>query len=299
MKNRLKAILLATGLTVSMLTTCAYAEATTEAATEVVTEAATEASTEAAGEEQAASEAASELKEEESEAGAAAETGAYAAYYDSMKNSVVSSLQTLSDMDEATIQSYIENSTDTSLVAMIATWDSVREELGNFVEVTSQTVSEEGNIITVESIAKYDKIDENTPVKVTYEYNARTQTASLKWDVQYSMGKLLGQAGMNTLMGVGIVFLVLLFLCFLISQMHWIPDLLNKKENEKKAAEAAAPAPAVAAPAPVEEPEEDLTDDLELVAVITAAIAASENTSTDGFVVRSIKKANRRNWLNA
>ena len=299
MKNRLKAILLATGLTVSMLTTCAYAEATTEAATEVVTEAATEASTEAAGEEQAAIEAASELKEEESEAGAAAETGAYAAYYDSMKNSVVSSLQTLSNMDEATIQSYIENSTDTSLVAMIATWDSVREELGNFVEVTSQTVSEEGNIITVESIAKYDKIDENTPVKVTYEYNAKTQTASLKWDVQYSMGKLLGQAGMNTLMGVGIVFLVLLFLCFLIGQMHWIPDLLNKKENEKKAAEAAAPAPAVAAPAPVEEPEEDLTDDLELVAVITAAIAASENTSTDGFVVRSIKKANRRNWLNA
>ena len=167
MKNRLKAILLATGLTVSMLTTCAYAEATTEAATEVVTEAATEASTEAAGEEQAASEAASELKEEESEAGAAAETGAYAAYYDSMKNSVVSSLQTLSDMDEATIQSYIENSTDTSLVAMIATWDSVREELGNFVEVTSQIVSEEGNIITVESIAKYYLIDENTPVNVT------------------------------------------------------------------------------------------------------------------------------------
>ena len=49
----------------------------------------------------------------------------------------------------------------------------------------------------------------------------------------------------------------------------------------------------------VEEEEEDLTDDLELVAVITAAIAASENTSGDGFVVRSIKKANKRNWQRA
>ena len=39
-----------------------------------------------------------------------------------------------------------------------------------------------------------------------------------------------------------------------------------------------------------EETAEDLTDDLELAAVITAAIAASEGTSTDGFVVRSIKK---------
>ena len=53
----------------------------------------------------------------------------------------------------------------------------------------------------------------------------------------------------------------------------------------------------VAAPAPVA--EEDLTDDLELVAVITAAIAASENTSSDGFLVRSIKKANKRNWQRA
>ena len=41
--------------------------------------------------------------------------------------------------------------------------------------------------------------------------------------------------------------------------------------------------------------EEDVTDDLELVAVIAAAIAASEGqTSTDGFVVRSIRKVNRR-----
>ena len=43
----------------------------------------------------------------------------------------------------------------------------------------------------------------------------------------------------------------------------------------------------VVAAAPVV--EENLTDDLELVAVITAAIAAaSENESTDGLVVRSI-----------
>ena len=45
--------------------------------------------------------------------------------------------------------------------------------------------------------------------------------------------------------------------------------------------------------------EEDLTDDLELVAVISAAIAASENTSTDSFVVRSIKKVNRSKWQRA
>ena len=47
---------------------------------------------------------------------------------------------------------------------------------------------------------------------------------------------------------------------------------------------------------PVAEPAvEDATDDGELIAVIAAAIAASEGkTSTDGFVVRSIRKVNRR-----
>ena len=48
MKNRLKAILLATGLTVSMLCTCAYAEeASSEAATEAVSEADAEEAAEA------------------------------------------------------------------------------------------------------------------------------------------------------------------------------------------------------------------------------------------------------------
>ena len=56
-----------------------------------------------------------------------------------------------------------------------------------------------------------------------------------------------------------------------------------------------------AAPAPAQSRwqlcvEEDLTDDLGAVAVITAAIAASQNTSRDRFVVRSIKKVNRSTW---
>ena len=36
--------------------------------------------------------------------------------------------------------------------------------------------------------------------------------------------------------------------------------------------------------------EEELTDDEELVAVITAAIAAADESVSDGFVVRSIRR---------
>ena len=58
--------------------------------------------------------------------------------------------------------------------------------------------------------------------------------------------------------------------------------------------------PSEAAPVVVEETEiADETDDLELVAVITAAIAAAEGTSSDGFVVRSIKKRRKPGKWNA
>ena len=103
------------------------------------------------------------------------------------------------------------------------------------------------------------------------------------------------KAALNTLMGLGTVFVILAFLIFVISLFKYIPGLVEGKKKESAPAPAAA-APAPAAAAPVAEPVvEDVTDDDELVAVIAAAIAASEGkTSTDGFVVRSIRKINRR-----
>lgn len=295
MKNRLKALFLAAGLTLSMFGTLAYAEDATEAVTEAVTEAAAE---DAEAAEEAVSEAESELAQDAAQEDTASQ-GTYADYYESIEASIVQTLQTLSSMTDEQIQQIIDNSTNTTEVAMAANWQTVKEELGSFVEVTGQEVTEEGSVITVTSQCVYDGVDEKTDVTVTYEMDLTAGTASLAWNIDYPMSTLLQQAGLNTLMGLGVVFVVLIFLTFVIGQLHWIPDMFNKKEKEQEAAKAAAPAPAAPAPAPAVEEEEELVDDLELVAVITAAIAASEQTSTDGFVVRSIKKANRRKWLNA
>lgn len=97
---------------------------------------------------------------------------------------------------------------------------------------------------------------------------------------------------------MGSVFAVLILLAFIISLFKYVSVFENrgkakKGEAEKSAAPAAAPAPAApAAPAPA--------DDLQLVAVITAAIAAAEGTtSTDGFVVRSIKRRSNNKWKKA
>ena len=76
------------------------------------------------------------------------------------------------------------------------------------------------------------------------------------------------------------------------SELSKLDGLLDqvKEEPVKEAPKAAAPAPVV---------EEELVDDLELVAVISAAIAAYTGTSSDGFVVRSIKRSDRNKWKKA
>lgn len=119
----------------------------------------------------------------------------------------------------------------------------------------------------------------------------------------YSKGELMKQAGMNTLIGMGTVFIVLIFISFIISLFKFLPALLAKKPKlsdieEKSAAQSAktvAPAPK-AAPAPA---SADLMNDSELVAVITAAVYAASGSagngavSKDKLVVRSIKRAKK------
>ena len=116
-----------------------------------------------------------------------------------------------------------------------------------------------------------------------------------------SIEDAMAEAGVNTIIGISVVFMALLFISFIISLFKYVNKfeqmLANRKANKN-----ATPAPVPAAtPAPVAAPVEE-TDDLELIAVITAAIHAYEeaqgNVVEGDLVVRSIKKRNNR-WQNA
>ena len=107
----------------------------------------------------------------------------------------------------------------------------------------------------------------------------------------------ISDAGINTVICLAVVFAVLIFISFLISLFKYIPKLeapLSKKDKKTELAENAVVN--TVSQIEVKEEEEELSDDLELVAVITAAIAASAGTSTDGFVVRSIRRSNNSRW---
>ena len=99
--------------------------------------------------------------------------------------------------------------------------------------------------------------------------------------------------------GIIVVFLILAVLIGLLYVISFFSNLGNKKKKETKAA-AAAPAP-VPAPAPVEVVEED-EDDAEIIAVISAAIAAYTAGDGKSYAIKKIKRAEkqpRSSWGNA
>ena len=200
-------------------------------------------------------------------------------------------LSTLGGMSAEELKMY-EEVDDTFTVAAVTNFEGVMEELGAFKGIDSTEIEVDEKEYTVTSVVQYEQ--RTAIVTLILEYKSQSFTPlSITFDAQYSMAETLQRAGLNTLMGVGIVFCVLLFLCFLISMFKFVSKLSGEGKKEQKKAPAPA-APVVTAAAPAEE-----TDDLELVAVIAAAIAAAENTSTDSFVVRSIKKVNKSKWRNA
>ena len=114
---------------------------------------------------------------------------------------------------------------------------------------------------------------------------------SLTVSAQFSMGEILEKAGLNTLLGMGTVFVVLIIISLIISLFNFIPAIQNKFRKEPEVVEAPA-APVV----PVRGSVAPKTDDSELAAVIAAAIAAAEGATPDGFVVRSIKRRKTNKW---
>lgn len=212
----------------------------------------------------------------------------------SLETSCGDILETLSILTDEEIDAFLASGDEFTIIATNS-WLDNREEVGTFVEVKSTEVTfekEEGKYHLSSDVAFTDK-----DATVSIHFDETGVPTYFTMEVQYSLGELMGQAGLNTVMGIGIVFLVLLFLSILIGLFKYIDILLGffTKKNKKEEV----PATPKAAPAPVALVEEELVDDKELVAVIAAAIAAYENTSTDSFVVRSIRRKPNNKWSRA
>ena len=166
-----------------------------------------------------------------------------------------------------------------------------QEELDAFLDSIEVNISEKEVIINV----PLEGTEKNASVEIII--NGKGIVTSMTTNVERTFGELMTNAALNTLLGMGTVFAVLILICFIISAFGLISKVENAMKN--KASKKEIKEEAVNNTIAQIEEREELADDLELVAVIAAAIASYEGTSTDGFVVRSIRKANRNKWLNA
>ncbi|HHW67873.1 MAG: glutaconyl-CoA/methylmalonyl-CoA decarboxylase subunit delta [Epulopiscium sp.] len=95
---------------------------------------------------------------------------------------------------------------------------------------------------------------------------------------------------MVTVIGMGVTFLALIALSFILDLFRVLAEGPSSKKVEAPKQEATV----IEETAVKEEASEEIIeqDDLELIAVITAAIAASLETSTDQLRVRSFRRIN-------
>ena len=178
--------------------------------------------------------------------------------------------------------------------SFLARWKSFVELHGQVVDaVARETEAEEDGFVS--HIVLTGEDGEMMRLNITYDHNGTPYMTTIEpyaEDADKTFGQKMAEAGMNTLVGIFVVFAVLVLLTLVISAFKYVGNI--GKKSEKAAAPAKAAAPVKAAPAAPAAPAAQ--DDSQLIAVIAAAIAASEGTSTDAFVVRSIRRLKNNRW---
>ena len=203
---------------------------------------------------------------------------------------------TVQQMDEIVKQGAIEQyASQPEIYAGLLGWQDALDDIGTFEGTNGGTavVTDEEMIVTVNVLGS----SHNATVEIIFDATTGGY-AGITTNVKYSLGEIMVKAAMNTVIGMGTVFAVLILISLIISCF----TLISKLETNKQKPAASASAGSVQSDPVVTQivQKEELSDDTELVAVIAAAIAAYEGSgSTDGFVVRSIRKSNKSKWQNA
>ena len=218
---------------------------------------------------------------------------------DSMAQSIMlSAAQTLGvPKDQLIVQKTLAESTgDATTAAIYEAQLEVREDMGELKNVNM----DEGSVVLLAD-GSYTVVIPVDFTEGTKKYVMNINMATQQIQAEFtdmsagvadtSMGTLLKTATVYTVIGIGTVFLVLIFISILISCFKYIHAWEESKKKAAAPAPKAAPVPAVKPAAAPAVTGPDLSDDAELVAVMTAAIAAHEGSATsNGLVVRSIRR---------
>ena len=199
-------------------------------------------------------------------------------------------LKDLYAMDDLELTQNIETSklSDQTVMATgFENFKNTKEEVGNLVSIDkTEVLKEDANYVV-----KVDYSGEHRSSELTIGFDEKNgQLTLFSFTPKYAVVENLEKAALNTVLGMGTVFIILIFISFLISLFKYVSvfeNKLNKGKTEKNTQ------PEII----VKEEKTEIKkseDDLELVAVITAAIANLSNTDASNLIVRSIKRVKRR-----
>ena len=213
--------------------------------------------------------------------------------YDELKEESTKSAVILKDYSAEEIQEQLtslkENYGDEAAlsISLCEKWLAAMEVSGEFVEMdeSSFVITKAGKTLTTDVTLKFENRD--VIFQLVYNYHDMELTG-ITIEPVYTFGEKMTKAALNTVICMSIVFVVLIFISLLISCFKIFPYLEAKKKEKAAKALKTNDAPEAAQPETVVTPQQE--DDTELVAVIAAAIAAYEGTSTSDFVVRSIRR---------
>ncbi|HIT13671.1 MAG TPA: OadG family protein [Candidatus Scatomonas merdigallinarum] len=184
-------------------------------------------------------------------------------------------------------------------------WRDVRDETGDVVSLgeTSVELQEDTGMVQCTTPVEFERYSGEVVMSFTSD---NYYPSNFVINVEYPLAKSLEDAGINTVTGLIIVFVILFFLCGVIYLIRYVnPEYRGKQKDAGqkpsaspnavpkspvREAPGAVPAPAASVPVPA--------DDIELAIVLATAIAAAEEEqpSGDGYVVRSVRKVRNKNW---
>lgn len=151
-------------------------------------------------------------------------------------------------------------------------------------------VTKSGNTLTTDMIIMFEKDGKKTEVTFEMVYDATNmELTGITLNPVESTGAKLAKAGQNTLISLAIVFSVLILISLIIYSFKLFSLFDKKSKQSKKATEELAEAE-TDSEKNKEVKIENIVNDSELIAVIAAAIAASEGKTINDFVVRSINR---------
>ena len=207
-------------------------------------------------------------------------------WYDSAEQFILS-------MDEAVeTGTSVMSAEDPVYGPALDSWENARKDIGEILSIEGSSAVFTKTDGTVRMLVDGSSHDAEVVFSVEMG-DSYSNITGITTNVIYSFGELMQQAGMNTLLGMGTTFAVLILLSLIIALFGRLIGGAGARKTKPSAA-AEASDKAAASDSAVQD-DTDYADDAALVAVIAAVVAAYEGkASADGFVVRSIRKSRRR-----